>query len=189
VTSNLLVAELSVQCTLQKRRDSNGCPLLCMFLVDSLSDDWFSQDCSAPWIKVTFGAKVLTYMAWHSTSSEGCQCLRHWICKCYCCSNELVMMHSSINIFVNNTIILYHLHSKNLTTSSVTRVPTHLTWVPRFSVGPRGSSAILKLAASDSQIYCLSSLCLVVTTTRSATAQNMSAYWSHAHKHRNVVIS
>jgi len=36
-----------------------------MFLVDNLSDDWFSQDCSAPWIKVMFGAKVLTYMAWH----------------------------------------------------------------------------------------------------------------------------
>ena len=41
--------------------------------------------------------------------------------------------------------------------------------VPRLSVGPRGSSTMVNSLAFDSQIYCLSSLCLEVTTTVSAT--------------------
>ena len=41
--------------------------------------------------------------------------------------------------------------------------------VPRLSVLPRGSFTIENEAESDSQIYCSSSLCLDVTTTRSAT--------------------
>jgi len=44
-----------------------------------------------------------------------------------------------------------------------------LTVVPRLRVGPRGSSTIENSLAFDSQMYCLSSLCLEVTTTVSAT--------------------
>ena len=44
-----------------------------------------------------------------------------------------------------------------------------LTVVPRLSVGPRGSSTMVNSLALDSQMYCLSSLCLEVTTTVSAT--------------------
>ena len=48
--------------------------------------------------------------------------------------------------------------------------PSHLTVVPLPRVSPRGSLLTAKDSASDSQMCCSSSLCLEVTTTRSATA-------------------
>ena len=43
--------------------------------------------------------------------------------------------------------------------------------VPRLRVGPRGSLEMEKEAASDSQMYCSSSLCFDVTMTVSETAR------------------
>ena len=48
---------------------------------------------------------------------------------------------------------------------------TRVMVVPRRRVSPRGSSTMENWAASLSQMYCLSSLCLDVTMTVSATGE------------------